>query len=203
MSGNQCAWIWLFGLINWFIRNNNILSNRRVPNHSSIIELIKTGCILFRVRYSLRRHSLTLPLSFDIVELGLFPFELTKAITLALFWGIFWYCRVASPIFFAKEDVPSDKIHPFDFEAKWCIAPMLRKSLPITKLNLSQFYGNLHYDRLLCENLGTFGRELCHVRTSGWKMIDSIIIELMTFTGCHFGISSLLYPLSTLLYIKT
>lgn len=154
MSGNQCAWIWLFGLINRFIRNNNILSNRRVPNHSSIIELIKTGCILFGVRYSLRLHSLTLPLSFGIVELGLFPFELTKAITLALFWGIFWYCRVASPIFFAKEDVPSVKIHPFDFEAKWWIASMLCKSLPITKFNSSLFCGDLHSKLLYRKNIG-------------------------------------------------
>ena len=161
MSGYQSARIWLLGLVNWFIRNKNVLSNRRIPNHSSIIELVKTGCILFWVRYALSRYDyvvfrdffyawanpwagslwkFTILLSFGTIELGLFPFELTKAIILALFWGIFWYCRVASPIFFAKEDVPSVKIHPFDFEAKWWIAPMLCKSLPITKLNLEGFH---------------------------------------------------------------
>ena len=150
MSRHKCTWIWLLRFVCRFIRNENVLFNRRVPNHLTIIELIQASSILFRVRYSLQRSLFTVksefwmisihsPLNFGIIELGLFSFELTKAITLALFWGIFWYWRVASPIFFAKDDVPSVRIHPFDFEAKWWIASIFCKSLPITKKVKSLF----------------------------------------------------------------
>ena len=81
MCRHQRARIRLLRFVYRFIWDDDVLFDRRVPNHLTVIELVKTGSILYRVRYSPLIHVR----HFDIIELGLFSFELTKAITLALF----------------------------------------------------------------------------------------------------------------------